>query len=105
MESDTMKQKKKKSPGRAFLWLLLIPGQFLLDILFMLVAVYADSKLFANPAPDAVGHPFPAITLLAFLALLFITAIIVLLSILLTITTYLHRKKQNCQEQQETSTS
>lgn len=104
MDSDMNEQKKKKSPGRAFLWLLLIPGQFLLDILLMLLALYADSRLFANPAPDAVGHPFPAVTLLAFLALLFITAIIVLLSILLTIITYLHRKNQNRQELQETDT-
>jgi hypothetical protein len=66
-------KKKRKSPWRS---LLAIPIMLLVDVLALIAALAADAA--AYPAGSGEGHPFPAITFVAFILLFVITVIVVL---------------------------
>jgi hypothetical protein len=50
---------KRNSP---WLWLLLIPGKIVLDIIVFCAAVAIDT--YVVPDPNALGHPVPAFSLI-----------------------------------------
>lgn len=84
--------KKKKNPAAAFLWLLLIPLQLILDGVLFIFGAYADVSL-ANPA--AHGHPAPALSLLAAVAGVFITIIVIIAAIIITAVRFSILNKRN----------
>jgi hypothetical protein len=73
-----MNMEKRKSPWR---WLLLIPGKIILDIIVFCAAVAIDTHVV--PDPNALGHPAPAFTLIAFFVLPVLTVIVIIVSIIL----------------------
>ncbi|MBQ1430317.1 MAG: hypothetical protein IIZ05_01705, partial [Firmicutes bacterium] len=70
-------KKKRKSPWRS---LLAIPIMLLVDVLALIAALAADAA--AYPAGSGEGHPFPAITFVAFILLFVITVIVVLVAVI-----------------------
>ena len=70
-------KKKRKSPWRS---LLAIPIMLLVDVLALIAALAADGA--AYPAGSGEGHPFPAITFVAFILLFVITVIVVLVAVI-----------------------
>lgn len=76
---------RKKSPCRALLWLLLIPGQIVVGTAFVALGAYMDSVMFSHPAPDTMGHGMPVFSLIFAIVAFVVTIIIVILSIIITI--------------------
>ena len=76
----------KKSPLKALLWILLIPGQLILDAIFFSLGASLDSALFSNRAEDAVGHGMPVFTMLIGIVLAVVTILVIIVAIILTIT-------------------
>lgn len=74
--------KRSKNPILAFLWLLLIPAQLIMDTILISLAAYGDVSM-ANP--NALGHPAPAFSILASLAAVVLTVIVIIFSIILVI--------------------
>ena len=70
-------KKKRKSPWRS---LLAIPIMLLVDVLALIAALAADAA--AYPAGSGEGHPFPAITFVAFILLFVITVIVILVAVI-----------------------
>ena len=70
-------KKKRKSHWRS---LLAIPIMLLVDVLALIAALAADAA--AYPAGSGEGHPFPAITFVAFILLFVITVIVVLVAVI-----------------------
>ena len=88
-----MSQKsRKKSPARAFLWLLMIPAQLVLDMLLIAAGAGIDSRIFGSD--EAVGHGMPIFTVLMPILAIVLTVIVVILSIVLTIVRYSKLKKE-----------
>ncbi len=89
----------KKNPAAAFLWLLLIPLQLVLNAVLISLGAYADVSL-ANPASQ--GHPAPAFSLLAALAGVFITIIVTVAAIIITAVRFsILKKRKRDQEEKE----
>lgn len=80
-----------KKPGRAFLWLLLIPMQALLDMGMIYLGIFLDTHLADTTQP---GHPVPAMTILAFLAAIVISVLVFFISVIVTIVRYSQLKKK-----------
>ena len=80
IKADIMK--RPKNPILAFLWLLLIPAQLIIDTILISLAAYGDVSM-ANP--NALGHPAPALSILASLAAVVLTVIAIIISIILVI--------------------
>ncbi|MCR5775399.1 MAG: hypothetical protein K6G42_09985 [Lachnospiraceae bacterium] len=95
--SDTTGTRQKK-PAAAFLWLLLIPAQLIIDILLISGAAYGDV---AMADPTANGHPAPALSILAFLAAVLFTVIVIIVSLILTIVRYNSLKKKMIKEDRQ----
>ncbi len=76
----------RKSPLKALLWMLLIPGQLFLDAVFFCLGASMDAALFSNRPADAVGHGMPVFTMLIGIVLVIVTIIVILVAIILTIT-------------------
>ena len=74
----------------ALAWLLLIPGQLILDVILLTLGAYLDTALADTDNP---GHPAPAIVLLMMFVAAVFTVIIPLVSIILTIVKYHSYKK------------
>ena len=89
------KEEKKKHP---LCWLLLIPGQLLLDGLLLFGAVQLDVMMQA-PTPETIGHPMPAITLLAFFLLAVITLLVVIVSLIMTVRGVLKEKRRRKEDE------
>lgn len=77
---------------RSISYLLLIPIQFFLDILVLLLAGYVDTKIIPNG--EGLGHPFPVITMLVGILFGVITIIIIVISIILTIRGFIRKRRQ-----------
>ena len=77
--------KKSKHPVFALLWLLLIPAQLVIDTIIISLAAYGDVSMADS---HALGHPAPALSILASLAAVVITIIVFIISIILTIVRY-----------------
>ena len=76
----------RKSPLKALLWMLLIPGQLLLDVIFFSLGASMDAALFSNRPEGAVGHAMPVFTMLIGTVVAIVTIIVILVAIILTIT-------------------
>lgn len=76
---------KKKHRAAAFLWLLLIPLQIVIDIVLLVLGTRLD---LAAADTAASGHPAPAFTLIFFFAAAIITIIVIIISVILTIRAY-----------------
>ena len=83
--------KKPKHPAFALLWLIMIPVQIILDVVMISLGALADTSM-ANP--EALGHPAPAVTLIAGILVVIFTIFILLLSITLTIIRFVILKKR-----------
>ena len=83
--------KKPKHPAFALLWLIMIPVQIILDVVMISLGALADTSM-ANP--EALGHPAPAVTLIAGIVAVIFTIFILLLSITLTIIRFVILKKR-----------
>ena len=90
---------KKKSPARALLWLLLIPGQLLLDAGLITAGTMLDVSLQSGGSGDHMGHMVPFFSVIFILAAGLFTLIAVILAIVLTIVRYSKIKKTNRTEQ------
>ena len=90
--SDAMK-KKSEHPLRK---LLLIPAQLVLDVLVLSWAASAD--IHQIPAEDALGHPFPVLTLLAIAVMGVATLVVIVLSIILTAAGLRKKRREKNQE-------
>ena len=77
--------KKSKHPITALLWLLLIPAQLVIDAIIISLAAYGDVSM---ADPNALGHPAPALSILATLAAVVLTIIVFIISIILVIVRY-----------------
>ena len=86
-----------KNPARAFLWLLLIPLQFVLDLLLLFCGSMLDMRM-ANP--EAYGHPAPGFVLLALAAAALFSIIVPVFAIIMTVIRYRRLKKAR-EKQQE----
>ncbi len=75
-----------------WLWLLLIPGKIVLDIIVFCAAAALDTYIV--PDPNAMGHPAPVFTLIAFLVLPILTVIVIILSIILVAVSKSRRNKR-----------
>ena len=75
-----MNTKKPKHPGYAFLWLLLIPAQLVIDAVLVFAAAYGDV---AMADPTAHGHPAPALVILASVVAVILTIAVVVISLIL----------------------
>ncbi|MBO4374280.1 MAG: hypothetical protein J5829_04150 [Lachnospiraceae bacterium] len=84
--------KKKKNPAAAFLWLLLIPLQLILDCVLFILGAYADVSLADHTAQ---GHPAPALSILAAVAGVVITLIVIVVAIIITAVRFSILKKRN----------
>ncbi len=82
---------RPKYPILAFLWLLLIPVQLVIDTILMSAAAYGDVSL---ADPDAPGHPAPALSILASLAVVVLTVIVIIASIILVIVRFVILNKR-----------
>ena len=78
---------KKKSP---WLWLLMIPLQIAMDIVLFNVAIAIDSYIIPNP--NALGHPVPALTLMAFVTLPVITLVVIIIALILSLIAWFRTK-------------
>ena len=83
--------KKPKHPAFALLWLIMIPVQIILDVVMISLGAFADTSM-ANP--EALGHPAPAVTLIAGVVAVIFTIIILLLSITLSVVRFVILKKR-----------
>lgn len=83
--------KRPKYPILAFLWLLLIPAQLIIDTILVSVAAYGDVSM---ADPNAYGHPAPALTILASLAAVVLTIIVIIISIVLVIVRFIILNKR-----------
>ena len=90
-KSVTDGTKKPKHPAFALLWLLMIPVQIVLDVAMISLGAFADTSM-ANP--EALGHPAPAVTLVAGILAVIFTIVVFLLSITLTIVRSVILKKR-----------
>ncbi|MBE6992955.1 MAG: hypothetical protein E7430_10390 [Ruminococcaceae bacterium] len=79
--------KKQASP---LLWLLLIPGQLIVGILFVFVGTRIDLALFSG---SGYGHGIPIFSVIFLLIAAVVTLIVVVLSIVLVIRGYRKRCK------------
>ena len=73
------------------MWLLLIPAQIVINIILISLAAYGDTAM-ANP--EALGHPAPALSILAFIMAVIITAAVIILSIILVTVRFSILKKR-----------
>ncbi len=83
--------KKQKHPATAFLWLLLIPVQLVIDTVIISAGAYADVSM---ADPDALGHPAPAVSILAFLVAIVFTIIVIIVAVILVIVRFAALKKR-----------
>jgi len=88
---------KKCNPAKALLFLLIIPAQLILGILFVLLGVYVDSQVLFSNAGSAQGHPFPAFSLVFSLIAAVVTIIAIIAAVILTITSFIRISKNNAQ--------
>ena len=79
-----------KSLIRAFLWLLIIPAQLVMDVILIALGAYIDSRIFDNPGVQ--GHGMPVFTVIMPIIALLFTIIAVIVSIVLVIISYRRRK-------------
>ena len=82
-----------KSPIRAFLWLLIIPAQLMVDVILISLGAYMDSRLFENSGVQ--GHGMPIFTVIMPIVALVLTIIAVIVSIALVIIRYASISKKN----------
>ncbi len=74
-----------KSPTHAFLWLLLIPLQFFIDLVLVTFGSWLDVRM-ANP--EYLGHPAPGFVLLAIVVAAIFSLIVPVFSLIMTIIRY-----------------
>ena len=79
-----------KNPARAFLWLLLIPLQLIIDFVLLTFGSWLDVRM-ANP--EFPGHPAPGFVLLAMLVAAVFTLIVPLFAVIMTFVRYRRLKK------------
>ena len=83
---------KKKSPGLAFLWLLLIPAQLIIDVILFFLGVSMDSIIFSGNG-NVTGHGIPIFSIIMPLIAIGITFFVIILSIVLTAVRYSRIKR------------
>ncbi len=76
----------KKSRAGAFLWLLLIPAQLVLDAGLLCLGAWADTALAQTGTQP--GHPAPGLVLLAALAAAVLTLAAAIAAVILTVRAY-----------------
>ncbi len=76
---------KKKSPALGLLWLLLIPGQFVLSGVFFSLAASWDAAVVSDRPDDVIGHPVPVFSMMMAGIIILITVVVILVSIVVTI--------------------
>ncbi len=91
MEQEMRDPNRKERPGRAFLWLLLIPAQAVIDILLIALGTHLDTSVADSSQP---GHPAPAFTLVFFIAAALISVVVVIVSVILTAKRYRRLKAE-----------
>lgn len=82
---------KPRNPKMAFLWLLLIPLQLVIDVLLISLAAYVDVSIADR---SALGHPAPAFSIFAMLIAVSFTVVVFVVSIILVIVRYSVLKKK-----------
>ena len=83
---------RKKSPARAFLWLLIIPAQLVIDMLLIALGAALDGMIFSGSG--AQGHGMPVFTVIMPVAVILLTVIAVTVSVVLVIVKYSSYKKK-----------
>ena len=79
---------KKLAP----LWfLVMIPAQILLDVGIVYLCTLGDVALFSNPDPETLGHGVPVFSIIGVGVAGFLTIIVVILSIVLTVINLVRR--------------
>ena len=76
---------QKKSPALALLWLLMIPGQFIISTLITTLGANLEASMYADRPDDAVGHPVPFLTVIFAGIAAFLVVMAVVVAIMLTI--------------------
>ena len=76
---------QKKSPALALLWLLIIPGQFIISALITTLGAKLEASMYADRPDDAVGHPVPFLTVIFAGIAVFLVVMAVVVAIMLTI--------------------
>ena len=94
LHNNMDKQFKKKSPGLAFLWLLLIPAQLIIDAILFFLGVSMDSIIFSGNG-DVQGHGIPIFSVILPLIAIGITIFVIILSIVLVAVRYSRIKRRN----------
>ncbi len=84
---------RKKSPARAFLWLLIIPAQLVIDMLLIALGAALDSRIFSSAEPQ--GHGVPLFTAILPMLGIIMTVIVVIVSVILVIVRYNAIRKSN----------
>lgn len=88
-----MEPAKKKGTARPLLYLLLIPGAILLDIIIFIIAVFVDINLYPEETYTE-GHPLPAFVIIAFILMVVILICAIVLAIILTVKGFAKNRKE-----------
>lgn len=83
-----MKLFNKQKP---WTYLLLIPLQLVLDVIVYIAVALFESSIITSD-PTHLGHPFPALTLIAMMGMCIMTIITALAAVILTIKYTLQKK-------------
>ena len=86
--------KEPKNPSRAFLWLLLIPLQLVIDIALISLGAYLDT---AMVDPEAMGHPAPILMFFFGIIAAVFTVLMPVIAIIIAIVKH-HRYKKAYKE-------
>lgn len=76
---------RSKSPLKAFMWLLLIPGQLILAAAFMALGTWMDAGLFSHKAENVTGHGMPVFSMIFGIIAVIVTVVVIILAVILTI--------------------
>ena len=86
----------KKCAEYPLLYLLMIPGVLILDVILYLLAAWIDASHL--PSGSGMGHPVAIATILVTIIIAILTTVVVVLSIVLTITRFVRKKRLAKQE-------
>lgn len=84
---------RRRSPARAFLWLLMIPAQLLIDVLLIVLGASIDGRIFSSA--EHQGHGVPLFTTILPMLGIIMTVIVVIVSVILVIVRYNAIRKSN----------
>ncbi len=85
---------RKKSPAKAFLWLLMIPAQLLIDVLLVVFGSSLDGMIFSG-GPEDQGHGVPLFTAIMPIIGFIMTVVVIIAAVVLVIVRYSAIKKSN----------